>query len=134
MIKLKCGTMCFPKRGKAPEPVEGYEQTVNKFVHVPTIYPCEARITETPSCKGCNAEVDKLFCKDKKETKAYLKNEFKQITRLECMECPKNTVSPKSTTEEKESSSPVAGVEETPLPALIHEATESSIPTLDSID
>lgn len=133
MIKLKCGTMCFPKRGKAPEPIEGYEQTANKFVHVPIINPCESRIIEEANCVGCNAEAPKLFCKDMKETKAYLNRDYKQITRLECMECPKNTVSPKSTTEEKELSSPVADVEETPLPDLIHEATESFTPTLDSI-
>jgi hypothetical protein len=114
MIKLKCGSICHPKRGKAPEPIEGYEHSkTNPFVHVPILYPCQERNFEEPDCKGCGQNAIRMSCNERPETKAYKNRKLRIITRLECFECPKNTLK-KSTMDEPAQHLDATDAKETP--------------------
>ncbi len=111
MIKLKCGTICHPKRGTAPEPQEGYEYAEkSKFIHVPILLPCEDRLFKDPECKNCGEAVTKMFCQQKPETKKFLKRDYKTITRMDCMLCTTRNCQ-SSTTEKQPNPSTVVDVE-----------------------
>ena len=88
MIVLKDGTRMFPRRGKAPEPDEGYEaKATDPYVHLLILEPCDNREFVDPECEGCGNSTT-MHCRAMPNTQEWLNYEHKIIDRLVCKNCP----------------------------------------------
>ena len=118
-MKLKDGTIVHPVRGKAPEPIEGYgADPLNPFIHRLTLRECEHREYLEPDCNNCGKSAT-MHCQQMENDETWKPFEHKQISRMDCKNCPFE--------EQPQSSSPVS-VEEEP-----NSIQEEDIATLESI-
>lgn len=87
-VKLKDGTLLYPVRGKAPEPIEGYEvDPHDPFVHRLILKPCEDREYLEPDCTSCS-ESTTMHCKKMENDETWKPYDHKQINRMDCKNCP----------------------------------------------